>query len=384
MARIRLKHVVADVDRNGNVRYYFKPRSAPRKIRLPGTPGGAEFMAAYHACERGLSLPAVAAAPAMRPAVNEKSVRWLCLQYMAHHAFTGLDVKTRKPRQSILQQLCDLPFPETGKMRVGDAPFAEMPSRVIRRIRDRKAATPEAANNWLKAMRALFKWAVEEEYCENDPAKDVPKIHVDTEGHHTWTLEEVAQFEATHPIGGMPRLALALLLYTGCRRADAVSFGPQHIKDGWLTYTQNKNRNTAPVTLSLPVLTVLQDVISASPGGHLNFLVSQYGKPYTIEGFGKRFRQWATAAKIPHCTPHGLRKAGAVRAAENGATAHELMSIFGWKDIKQAELYTRKVVQKNMAGGAMGKMAGGGKTQTNVSHFPAHPESSGIIRGKNH
>ena len=39
---------------------------------------------------------------------------------------------------------------------------------------------------------------------------------------------------------------------------------------------------------------------------------------------------------------HGLRKAGATIAADNGATSHQLMAIFGWTTIKQAEIYTKK------------------------------------------
>jgi integrase len=158
------------------------------------------------------------------------------------------------------------------------------------------------------------------------------------------------------------------LLFTGCRRADVVALGPQHIKDGWLTYTQDKNENRNPVTLSLPILPELAEVITATPIGHLNFIISEYGRPYTVEGFGKRFRKWAVAAGLPHCTPHGLRKAGAARAAENGATANELMAIFGWRDIKQAERYTRAAAQKKLAGRAMAKIAGMDKPKTNVSH----------------
>ena len=37
---------------------------------------------------------------------------------------------------------------------------------------------------------------------------------------------------------------------------------------------------------------------------------------------------------------HGLRKAGATVAANNGATAHQLMAIFGWDTLKEAEKYT--------------------------------------------
>ena len=57
---------------------------------------------------------------------------------------------------------------------------------------------------------------------------------------------------------------------------------------------------------------------------------------------------------IPRLCP--LFKAAATRAAENGATAHELMAIFGWVDIKEAELYTRAANRKRLAAQAMRKL----------------------------
>jgi hypothetical protein len=33
---------------------------------------------------------------------------------------------------------------------------------------------------------------------------------------------------------------------------------------------------------------------------------------------------------------------GATRAADNGATEHQLMALYGWESPKQAALYTRK------------------------------------------
>jgi len=44
-----------------------------------------------------------------------------------------------------------------------------------------------------------------------------------------------------------------------------------------------------------------------------------------------------------------LRKAAATVAAENGATAHELISIFGWLTLKKAERYTRAAERKTTA-----------------------------------
>jgi hypothetical protein len=50
---------------------------------------------------------------------------------------------------------------------------------------------------------------------------------------------------------------------------------------------------------------------------------------------------------------HGVRKIAATIAAESGATAHQLMAIFGWLNIKQAERYTREAERAKLAAQAM-------------------------------
>src|SRR5262249_23101532 len=164
---------------------------------------------------------------------------------------------------------------------------------------------------------------------------------------------EVDQFKARHPVGTKARLALDLLLYTGQRGSDVILFGQQHVRDGWLRFTQQKNRNRRPVSLQLPVLPILQATIDAGPTGDLVFLVTEWGKPFSRKGFGHWFRKQCDRAGLPRCTAHGLRKAGATIAAENGATAHQLKAIFGWSTLKQPELYTRAAEQKQLAEGAM-------------------------------
>src|SRR5438105_13490892 len=64
-------------------------------------------------------------------------------------------------------------------------------------------------------------------------------------------------------------------------------------------------------------------------------------------------RDWCDKAGLPHCTAHGLRKAGATIATNNGATAHQLKAIFGWDWLKQAEIYTRDADQKRLAEAVM-------------------------------
>jgi hypothetical protein len=52
--------------------------------------------------------------------------------------------------------------------------------------------------------------------------------------------------------------------------------------------------------------------------GDLTFLVTKHGKPFTANGFGNWFRDRCDEARLPQCSAHGLRKAGATIAAENG------------------------------------------------------------------
>jgi integrase len=115
---------------------------------------------------------------------------------------------------------------------------------------------------------------------------------------------------------------------------------------------RKKNRNRTPVTIEIPVLQALKETLAATPTGGLTFLITQFGRPFTANGFGNWFRRRCNDAGLRHCSAHGLRKAGAARAAENGATTHELMAIFGWQTVKEAERYTRAAQRKRLAGAA--------------------------------
>ena len=87
------------------------------------------------------------------------------------------------------------------------------------------------------------------------------------------------------------------------------------------------------------------------------------------------------AAGLPHCTAHGLRKAGATFAAEQGATEHQLMAIYGWDSPKQAALYTRAADRKRLIKDAMALVDPNYKANESVP-----PErtvaSGGTMRGR--
>lgn len=91
---------------------------------------------------------------------------------------------------------------------------------------------------------------------------------------------------------------------------------------------QGRLGHAAPFALATPVSTEQYQT------GDLTFLVTSKGTPYTIWGFGNWFRDRCVEAGVPG-RAHGLRKAGAATAAENGATTKQLMAIFGWLTLER-------------------------------------------------
>jgi integrase len=71
------------------------------------------------------------------------------------------------------------------------------------------------------------------------------------------------------------------------------------------------------------------------------FIAKADGTAMTKVGFGNWFAEACIAADVPG-RAHGLRKAGATRAANRGASDAQLDAIFGWSGRGMAALYTKK------------------------------------------
>jgi integrase/recombinase XerD len=344
---VKLKYVWEDRDRHGNVRLYVKV-AGRKKVRIRARPGTAEFMAAYQ-----LALDGVTRQPRQS---GRGSFGFVCRAYFASKVFKRLDPGTQSWRRNELEKICE---------KHGDKPIAMMKPEHIRALRDEKD-TPDASNQRLKALRALFKWAVEYGEASNNPTLLVQRVaKAKTGGHHTWTPAEVKQFEDRHPIGSKARLAMALMLYTTSRREDATRFGPQHVRVVMarvgdrevplkrIVYTQAKNEHRNPVHLDIPLHPELERIIAATPSGHLTFLATSSGKPFTPAGFGNWFRDRCNEAGLKHCSSHGLRKATATVLAERGATPHMIQSLTGHRTLHEVENYTRAARQALLADDAM-------------------------------
>ena|SRR5215831_18407155 len=152
------------------------------------------------------------------------------------------------------------------------------------------------------------------------------------------------------------------MLTVTARRGDAISLGWQHLKSGgtWLEFTQEKNRRRKPSVVSIPMPPELTAAIEAcpSPPDSLTFLTNEWGKPYSKKAFNTAFRKWCNDAKLPErCVPHGVRKGGSKRMADQGCNEPEIMSHTGHRTSKEVQRYIRDYDRKQAAIRAANKLA---------------------------
>ncbi|MEM7508164.1 MAG: tyrosine-type recombinase/integrase [Pseudomonadota bacterium] len=214
-----------------------------------------------------------------------------------------------------------------------------METRHVTKLRDELDGHP--ANKRVKCLRYMFAWAVDAGHATRNPAKECALVRVASEGYATWTTSDVQVFEDRHEIGSKARLALAMFLYTGARKSDVVQLGPVNIRGDRLVFVQHKGREVKPKRRDIPLVAPLKAVLEVPPLGATTFLETEYGKPFSINGFGSWFRKRCDEAGLTDLSAHGLRKAVGVMAAERGCTAHQIMEILGHDTLEEAERYTR-------------------------------------------
>jgi integrase len=326
------RHCTYQADRYGNRRVRFRRRGV--SVYLTGIPWSEEFMRQYAAALERVQAEADNVGAAKRTLPGSFSA--LCVSYYGSPEFRGLKVSTQKVRRNILERF---------RAEHGHRLLKDLQSAHIRHIIGTKANTPEAANNLLKVLRVVLAYAVSINMIAHNPAVGVKRYTNKGEGIHTWTEAEVARFEAHHPIGSKPRLALALLQYTAQRRGDVVRMGWQHLQGGSIAVRQQKTNRQ----LLLRVHPELAHALASVPRTNLTFLMTEFGKPFTSAGFGNWFRERCNEAGLPQCSAHGLRKCAATRLAEAGCSLHQIMAVTGHKSMSSVKPYTDHADQARLA-----------------------------------
>ena len=270
----------------------------------------------------------------------------------AASAFKSLAKGTQGMRRAIL---------ERWRVKNGDKSIDQLPPEYITAMLSRMP--PHVARNWLKAIRHFAQFCVAHKFMRHDPTLGLKAKVPKSDGIHTWSEDEVAMFEAYHPIGSKARLAMALGLYTAQRRGDVLKMGRQHIREctderlfaigvrNDISVRQSKTGTPMLIPIHPDLQTILDATINT---GQLTLLTTNKGRAYRPNDFSEQFRKWCDDAGLPpECSFHGLRKTACTRDANEGCTVHEIMSHSGHKSPQMVAHYTKAADQAKLARAVM-------------------------------
>lgn len=319
-----------------------------KKITLSVDPDHPRFHEHYHAARAGIRLTEE---PDGRKAIRG-SVGWLVDLYIdameAMNEQGHLHAGTVHQRSQFLEWL---------RAEVGEY-SAAMPQSELVKLRDKKSATPGAADNFVKAVRAMYAWGTERGHIQANPAAGVGKINRGT-GARPWTLDDLEAYRKRHPAGTMAHLALTLFMFTACRIGDVVRLGrANEIKRGevlWLGWEPEKKGSTR---VRIPMLPPLVKAVRAQSVIGPTYLLTEHGKPFASKNaFGNKFSTWIEQAGLSGLSSHGIRKAAGELLALHGASQYHIMAVHGHVNAKTSEVYTQGADRDRLADQAMQKLA---------------------------
>jgi integrase len=150
----------------------------------------------------------------------------------------------------------------------------------------------------------------------------------------------MAAYEKRWEFGTKQRAAYELMLNVGTARADTHLTTWVQADASDFEYTRRKTG--VPVAVEKAIS--LKEALDALKRVHFCIMTTEYGKPFTVDGFSGWMRDAIRAAGITDlkCQPHGLRKTFGRLLADAGATAHEIMAAMGHLTLAEAERYTRE------------------------------------------
>ena len=332
--------------------YRWRVRVAGRKsqrITLTIDPDHPDFQAHYTAARAGKRADAPAAAPEA-PKTLSGSVAALVDSYLAAMPSLHLDPETIKNRSYFLRQL---------REEFGDFDRNMGQSDVLR-MRDARSATPGAADNFVKTIRAMYGWACDRNIVEINPGVGIPKINRG-KGATPWTVADLKQYRERHPPGTMAYLALTLFMFTAGRISEVYRMGrANEIERGgkiWLDWMPQK---AGAKRVLIPMMPALLEATRAMTVQHPTaYLLTEYGQPFrSSAAFSNKFRDWCDQASLTDRSSHGIRKAAGELLALYGATQYQIMAIHGHSSAKTSQIYTQGAERASLAAQGMDLLAG--------------------------
>lgn len=351
------------IDNRGTKRWRLRAKHNGNHydIHFPGQPGDPEFEAKYHEFLIGGTSGKKA------NTIKRDSIDGLCVSYFNSSKFIDLYETTRARYRAYIERKIRGPH---GAKRVSKIESHHIDALMA------KEPTPAAGNKLRKHFHILLGHAVKIQWIKSNPASATEKRRGQVNHHKTWPEELIEQYRSCWQLGTQQRLVLEAALATGQRRQDIARMSRTHIKDDLISVVQLKGlrQHGDDTPLEIPIHPDFQAAMDAMATLPMTLFETQYGKPRSENAFGDWFKKHCKAANIPDgYTLHGLRYSAAVRLADVGCGAHEIMAITGHKDLKLVQQYTKQADQRRLARSAIRKATGTEQQQNLSSTFKVLP-----------
>lgn len=207
-----------------------------------------------------------------------------------------------------------------------------------------------AAGMWLVVMAAMLAWAVQREWLDASPLRNLKsRAGVPLPA---WTE---AEFE--HACASLPerlRRAVVLARYTGQRVSDLVAMRWAAVAGDTIFVRQQKTGQA--LTLAVPP-SLARELAAWRPDATIPFLLERVaGAPWTQHALSNAMSHVLEKIGMKGKGLHGLRKLCAASLAEAGATASEIAAVTGHRTLAMVAHYTRSADQERLARAAFAKL----------------------------
>jgi integrase len=348
-----------NVERNvvkGYIYFSYRVGKGPR-TKLPDDPSSDAFKTAYAA--------AVAGEVQARPRISAdapRSIGALITSYLGSDAFTSLGDGSKQGYRSRLDQIKR----DHGHRAVAGLTKERIEEKILKPL----ANPPGAKIDTLKKFRILIRHAKDDlKWLDRDPSDGIKRGK--SKEIRAWTDAEMKAFEDRWAFGTRQRAAYEMMLNVGTARIDThLTTWVQADADDF-EYTRRKTG----VSVLVEKAQSLRAALAALPRKHVCILTTEWGKPFTVDGYSGWMRDAMREAGLPpDCRPHGLRKTFGRLLADAGATAHEIMAALGHLTLAEAERYTREADRRR----------GGRRAIVKLEDHKANriPQTSSVSLGK--
>lgn len=242
---------------------------------------------------------------------------------------------------------------------------------------------PGAAQGFVRAASALFKWGVKREWIEHSPVTQIEAIGGGE--LRAWTAQEADAAEA-----GLPerlRRVVILARYTGQRRGDLCAMTWAAFDGETIRVRQQKTG----ATLVIPCHPRLQEELVGWRRSvtrsvtcvtqSVTILTNTLGRPWRPQHLSHELPQALGRIGLPtDLNVHGLRKLAATSLADAGCTPHEIAAITGHRTLAMIEYYTRTADQERLARSAVVKLSDRRSLTTSGKTEPLRKNADGDYR----